>query len=151
MRGNIWRAGDWLTLLWCSQRISLHLSVWEQALLQLNSHLPCSRHLSHKLADSDNKVDINKMPSGGDEASRRRLKIRSCTGTSTPTRAASSHSQQAMAVSMPCAVNILRGDQQRWCKSCGSHSGVHRRERQQLINKTNTLKHVCVETGTEEN
>lgn len=45
-----------------------------------------------------------------------------CTGTSTPARAANSHSQQAIAVSMPCSVNILSGDQQRWCRSCGSQS-----------------------------
>ena len=45
------------------------------------------------------------------------------TGTSMPVRAASSHSQQAMAVSMPCSVNILMGDQQRWCRSWGSKSG----------------------------
>lgn len=50
------------------------------------------------------------------------------TGTSTPTRAASSHSQQAMAVSMPWAVNILRGDQQRWCRSWGSQSRVRSRQ-----------------------
>ena len=49
VRSNIWRAGDWLTLLWCSQRISLHLSVWEQTHLQLHGHLPGARHLSHKL------------------------------------------------------------------------------------------------------
>lgn len=47
------------------------------------------------------------------------------TGTSTPLCAARSHSQQAMAVSMPCSVNIFRGDQHRWCKSRGSQSERH--------------------------
>lgn len=44
------------------------------------------------------------------------------TGTSTPLCAARSHSQQAIAVSMPCSVNIFRGDQHRWCRSRGSQS-----------------------------
>lgn len=47
------------------------------------------------------------------------------TGTSTPLCAARSHSQQAMAVSILCSVNIFRGDQHRWCKSRGSQSEKH--------------------------
>ena len=46
------------------------------------------------------------------------------TGTSTPFLPASSHSQQAMAVSMPCSLNICRGPQHRWWRSCGSQSAT---------------------------
>ena len=46
------------------------------------------------------------------------------TGTSTPFLPASSHSQQARAVSMPCSLNICRGPQHRWWRSCGSQSAT---------------------------
>lgn len=54
------------------------------------------------------------------------------TGTSTPLCAARSHSQQAMAVSILCSVNIFRGDQHRWCKSSGSHSENIQRDKREF-------------------
>lgn len=60
--------------------------------------------------------------------------IKTHTGTSTPLCAARSHSQQAIAVSMPCSVNIFRGDQHRWCRSWGSQS-----ERKNIERHLNSL------------
>lgn len=122
VRGDIWRAGDGLAFLWGSERISLHLSIREQAHLQLHSHLPCSCHLSHELSGHTgywHYVCNSSMPTREREVF---VCLSICTGTSIPIRAASSHSQQAIAVSIPCSVNILSGDQHRWCRSWGSQS-----------------------------
>lgn len=121
MGDDIRCTGCGLTLLWDGQRACLHLGLRKQSHLQLHRHLPGSRHLTHKLRRWGPEIRINlffghsfdnQLPDG----TKRR------TGTSTPLCAARSHSQQAMAVSILCSVNIFRGDQHRWCKSRGSQS-----------------------------
>lgn len=62
---------------------------------------------------------------------------RRLTGTSTPFLPASSHSQQASAASMPCSLNMRRGPQHRWCRSCGSQSGTkHTAQRPHMAGRT---------------
>lgn len=122
VRDDVRCTGRRLALLWDGQRSCLNLGLWKQSHLQLHCHLPRSRHLTHKLRRLEwqiaNKfLDIHLTTQLRDGAEWSKP-----TGTSTPLCAASSHSQQAIAVSILCSVNIFRGDQQRWCKSRGSQS-----------------------------
>lgn len=112
-----------LTLLWDSQGAGLYLGLRKQTHLQLYCHLPSSCHLTHELGRQKRedknesiiqyiltKTHIHVTNYSYDFMKR----INKHTGTSTPLCAARSHSQQAIAVSMPCSVNIFRGDQHRW-------------------------------------
>lgn len=138
MGDDVGGTGLGLALLRRCQWVSFHFCHREQPHLLLHRHLPGTCHLTHKLQTKNADCDWNiisffqninvstnilgtffffllKMTDG------RTLCI---TGTSTPVLAARSHSQQAIAVSMPFSVNIFSGDQHRWCRSCGSQSTV---------------------------
>lgn len=117
-------AGGGLALLRHGQRSCSHLGLGKQAHLQLHGHLPGSGHLAHELRSSRTSRTMLRPAEHPETFLSGWRWVERRTGTSTAVCAARSHSQQAMAVSMPCSVNIFRGDQHRWCRRRGSQSAT---------------------------